>query len=381
MENNSKYRISFFCEFMDKTLEIEFFNYDIRRHIKLIKPVVLIFGIIYMMFLISDYYTIESTFSFRLILTIRTLVLVASVAVYVTIKKMVNYMNLIYLISAYEILAIISFLLIIFQYESLTYLSFFSVIVITLAVYFIPNRLIYTQIISTLFFLTFFIFPAKHIQGIETDELLKIFAYIVILIIYCNIGTYMTNLYKRKQFADRKELLRISITDPLTGVFNRIKFDEEINRWIDYSNRYKKPLCLVIFDVDDFKRVNDRHGHLIGDSVIQLIASTIKKEIRSTDVFARWGGEEFVILLPDTDLHQAKDMTERMRICIKKIKFDKVGSITCSFGLVELREDESTESLLKRADKYLYDAKDCGKNTVISEDGKIGERLNLLATF
>ena len=372
MENTGKYDISFLGEFVDKALEREFFDYDMRRYAKVIGPVALIFGVIYMMFLVADYFVMENSFAFMIILIIRALFLVMSVVVYLSVKKINNYTNLAYLITAYEILAIAGFLVIIYHYESLTILSFFSVMVLTLAVYITPNKLTYAQMVSAFLSLYFFIFHAKHIEGMEASVFWKIVAYNLIIIIYCNIGAYLTNFYKRKQYADSRELLRVSITDPLTGIYNRAKFNQELNQWIEYCNRYGNPLALVIFDIDDFKRINDGYGHLIGDRVIQNIVATIKNAIRNTDVFARWGGDEFVILLPNTDINQAMEMMERMRICIQNSKYDEVENITCSLGLVALRKNENAESLLQRADKLLYDAKDCGKNAVVCEAGRIG---------
>jgi len=367
VEDIRKYEISFFGEFVDKDLERDFFDYDMRRYANVVGPVALIFGVIYMLFFISDYFAIENPFSFIIILVIRAIFLIASVVVYSAIKRINNYANLAYLITAYEILAIIGFLVIVGYYKSLTLLLFLSVMAMTLAVYITPNKFIYTQIIAAFLNLSFLIFYAKHIEGMEISMFFKIVAYNLIILIYCNIGAYLTNYYKRKQFLDSKELLRVSITDPLTGIYNRVKFNVELNQWIDYCNRYGNPHSLVMFDIDDFKRVNDGFGHLMGDHVIQNIALTIKKVIRNTDIFARWGGEEFVILLPNTDIYQAMEITNRMRICIQNNKYDKVENITCSFGLVELRQNENAESLLQRADKYLYEAKACGKNAVVCE--------------
>ncbi len=376
MKKIGKYDISFFGEFVDKSMETEFINYDMKRYVRFIGPVALVFGIIYMLFIVSDYFAIKNPFSFSIILVTRIVVLAISVILYLTVNKIANYTKLTYFITAYESLAIIAFLIIIYQYENLTYLSFFSIMALTLALYITPNRLILTQIISILLCLFFFTFPARNIAGVETPILLRILAYDLILIIYCNIGAYMTNLYKRRQFADSKELLRLSVIDPLTGIYNRAKFDEELNRWISYCNRYEDPLCLIIFDIDNFKRINDTFGHIIGDVVIQNIAATIKNSIRNTDVFARWGGEEFVILLPNTGIQQAMDLAERLRICIQKRKYDKVGNITCSFGLTALKEDDDEQTFMKRVDKFLYEAKSLGKNIVVCEAGIVGKQLN-----
>ena len=367
MENIEKYKINFLCEFVDKDLELEFLNNEMRRYAKIIGPVTIIFGIIYMMFFISDYFTIENSKSIMIIFLIRALFLFVSVVVYIAVKKIDNYVNLAYLISFYELLAIIAFIVILYQYEFLTVLSFFSVVAMMLAIYIIPNKLINSLFIATVLSLSFFIFPAKNIAGIDTAVFLKIIAYDLIILVYCNIGSFLTNFYKRKQFADSRELLRVSITDTLTGIYNRAKFNEELNRWIEYCRRYENPLSLVIFDIDDFKKVNDNHGHFIGDHVLQSIALLIKDIIRNTDIFARWGGEEFVILFPNTEIQQAVEITERIRIFIEKSKYDKVENVTCSFGLVTLRKDEDAESFLKRADNHLYNAKNYGKNIVISE--------------
>ena len=159
---------------MDKSLEREFLNYDMRRYVKVIGPVSLIFGVIYMMFIISDYFSIENSFSFMNILIIRALFLVASVVLYLGVKRINNYTNLTYLITAYEILAVVAFIAIIYQYESITFLSFFSLIAINLAVYVTPNKLTNAQIISAILSLSFFLFHALHIEGLETSVLLKI---------------------------------------------------------------------------------------------------------------------------------------------------------------------------------------------------------------
>jgi diguanylate cyclase (GGDEF)-like protein len=106
---------------------------------------------------------------------------------------------------------------------------------------------------------------------------------------------------------------------------------------------------------------------MAGDKVIQDIVLSIQKKIRSTDIFARWGGEEFAILLPNTSNDQAADMAERMRIEIEKITLSESEIITCSFGIVTLRNNEGAESFIKRGDKLLYEAKRRGKNIVVYE--------------
>jgi diguanylate cyclase (GGDEF)-like protein len=335
----------------------------------------IIFGLICMLFIISDYFAIKSYSSFMVILLTRVLFLMVSIVIYFAVKKINDYSKLVYLITTYEIVFFVSFIVIINQYGSISFISFFSIMAITLAAYIIPNRLINSQIISVLFTLSFFIFYDNHIEHMETSMLLKLIGYSLIFITFGNIQAYLTNFYRRKQFADSRELLRLSVTDSLTGIYNRMKFEQELDWWIDFSKRYGNTLSLVIFDIDNFKNVNDDFGHIIGDAVLKNVTTIIQSAIRNTDIFARWGGDEFVVLLPNTDIEQAIVITERMRICIQKNKYDGVKNVTCSFGLVSLQNNENTESLLRRADKFLYQAKEQGKNTVACEVGKSLEQV------
>lgn len=298
---------------------------------------------------------------------VRLIFLALSVIVYMAMSKIKNFANTFYIITAYEFTAVLAFLIIVNQYETLTFLSFFSVIAMNAAIFIIPNKFINAQFVALFLNIAFFVFPAKHVYGIDSIILIKVILYDIMIITYCNIGFCLNNYYKRKQYADGLELLRLSITDSLTGIFNRAKFNEELKSWTDYFNRYENDISLVFFDIDNFKRVNDNYGHMAGDKVIQDIVLSIQNKIRSTDIFARWEGEEFVILLPNTSNDQAADMAERMRIEIEKITCSESEYITCSFGIVTLRKNESVESFIKRGDKLLYEAKGRGKNIVVFE--------------
>ncbi len=204
----------------------------------------------------------------------------------------------------------------------------------------------------------------RHMQNINLSEFLAGIVYIVIVIALCSIMALRSHHYKRIQYINSKELIRLSITDHLSGIYNRAKLDEELKRWINYSHRYSVPLSIIIFDFDDFKDVNDSYGHLVGDEVLIKAVSIINGIIRESDIFARWGGEEFVILLPNTDKANAMKLAERIRKSIEKGPFEKMSGITCSFGVAQLSSDDDVESLLHKVDEKLYLAKRAGKNVV-----------------
>lgn len=153
-------------------------------------------------------------------------------------------------------------------------------------------------------------------------------------------------------------------TDPLTGLFNRGKFDRLIAAEIMRARRYQSPLALIMFDVDHFKKVNDTLGHQAGDAVLIELSRYIGTRLRATDILARWGGEEFVILCPGTDTAKACQLAEGLRAAIEALNFRKTGAVTCSFGVSAYEDDDTPERLVARADDALYRAKGSGRNRV-----------------
>ncbi|MHB8886840.1 MAG: sensor domain-containing diguanylate cyclase [Methylovirgula sp.] len=161
-----------------------------------------------------------------------------------------------------------------------------------------------------------------------------------------------------------QELKFRATTDPLTGLSNRLKFDQAIAKELLRAERYKAPLSLILFDIDHFKDVNDGYGHLVGDKVLIQLSHLVSSRVRTTDVFARWGGEEFVLLVPGLDAYMAGQLAEKLRDAIAQITFEAVGNITCSFGVAEYTKDSTVDSLVARADEALYRAKINGRNRV-----------------
>jgi diguanylate cyclase (GGDEF)-like protein len=154
-------------------------------------------------------------------------------------------------------------------------------------------------------------------------------------------------------------------TDPLTGLNNRLRFNEAAALEIARSRRYGTALSLVLYDVDHFKNINDTHGHLVGDQVLIELSRFVASRIRHVDVLARWGGEEFAILLPDSHAHAAYQLAVQLRDAIGDAVFDERVSVTCSFGVAQLEPGESEQMLVARADKALYEAKINGRNEVV----------------
>ena len=162
------------------------------------------------------------------------------------------------------------------------------------------------------------------------------------------------------------DLMHLATIDPLTSISNRRKFNEVLDYELQRDARYENDLSLILCDLDHFKHINDKYGHNIGDEVLKEFTQLVSKNIRQTDVFARWGGEEFVLLLPESDISTAIEMAKKLRIATEKHQFTDVGKITASFGVTQLMKDDDEKNFINRADEALYIAKDNGRNKVES---------------
>jgi diguanylate cyclase (GGDEF)-like protein len=165
-------------------------------------------------------------------------------------------------------------------------------------------------------------------------------------------------------------LQKMATTDFLTGIANSRLFSEAGEREVQRARRYRRALALLMIDLDHFKKVNDKYGHAIGDKILVAFAAICKNCLRKADIFGRLGGEEFAILLPETDVSGGKKFAERLRAIVEKSKIkveDKTFQITVSIGVTELQSDDNQiESALRRADDTMYEAKRRGRNQVMT---------------
>jgi len=164
-----------------------------------------------------------------------------------------------------------------------------------------------------------------------------------------------------------KELKQLSRTDSLTGINNRRRFMELGQREILIHQRKERPLSLLMMDLDHFKKVNDRFGHSVGDKALVVMVGLCQEEIRQSDILGRLGGEEFALILPETDLRRAREIAERIRSRLEestKMRDDGVPPMTVSIGVIGFESDETLDGGLERADEYLYKAKKDGRNRV-----------------
>jgi len=154
--------------------------------------------------------------------------------------------------------------------------------------------------------------------------------------------------------------------DCLTGIFNRQHLEIELERALARTQRYVDAAALVMLDIDHFKAINDTYGHNTGDEILQQLTSRVRATLRCEDILGRWGGEEFLALLPGNDAGSALRTAERLRTCIEAETFPEVGRVTISLGATILRPEDDTTTLLARVDQALYEAKTSGGRNAVA---------------
>jgi polar amino acid transport system substrate-binding protein len=172
---------------------------------------------------------------------------------------------------------------------------------------------------------------------------------------------YRQNILKRHNLA----LLEMANTDKLTRLHNRLKLDRSLEELFEHYRRYHRPFSLILLDIDDFKQINDYYGHLAGDRALRTLSDLLKNHLRATDIPGRWGGEEFLILCPETEAGGAMQLANHLRESISRTSIQGIGTLTCSFGVTAIAEGDSSEKVVKRVDDALYKAKNAGKNRVV----------------
>lgn len=356
----------YLAEFRDKALEKEFYNAEITKNLKYVSFTILLAGFVYFLFIIPEYFLIKDVNDFISVLINRSVIFGLLIFLYFKVKRDKEYFSLIYWFTAYEILISLSFLYISNKFPAPDLLiQAFGVMIIILAIFLINNRWLYSIFTSLFVSIGYFVFVAFFFEVIPFSEFSAVIVHILIVIFLSSVSSYSINYYKRVQYLNNIELLKMAENDPLTGIYNKAKFNKEYARLADSAQQRNAFLSVVMFDIDNFKEINDRHGHLVGDTVLTDLTDIVRRNIKKSDIFARWGGEEFVLIFPDIPLMQAIEITERLRKFISEHLFEKCGQVTCSFGVAAFEKDDDLDMVLQLSDERLYMAKNLGKNRVI----------------
>jgi diguanylate cyclase (GGDEF)-like protein len=345
----------------------EYYNYRLFISRKYLGIVAFITAVFNLMLLVPDLTLIGDVSKRTIIIIVRSVFSFMLFGVFFLVNRIKTFRMFSIIISSCELISIVNFLLVFILYDSPDLLiQAMGMITIVIIVFTVPNRWTYMLVSSILGLLGFVICASLFIESGGLNEFAASATYISVAVILCSISAWNTEKHQRKEFFARVELKRICTTDYLTNTASRFKIEEEADRWIDFCHRNGLPLCMVFIDVDNLKSINDVYGHQKGDSVLAEMANLMRSQLHGSDVLARWGGDEFVLLLPNVTLENAVAICERIRESIYNYDFVEDVKVTCSFGVVAMKENSVFESMVRESDKLMYRGKKTGKNKVIS---------------
>ncbi|MEA2090774.1 MAG: diguanylate cyclase [Campylobacterota bacterium] len=221
----------------------------------------------------------------------------------------------------------------------------------------------YMLIVAAILIMSYFEMISLKYSTIELRQTLVVFTVLIYLTFY----NEQLKKHFHQEIQENNEMLqRISKTDHLTGLANRLHTTKFLEDEYERSQRYDRATSLIMVDIDHFKTINDNYGHLKGDDVLIKIADIFKQHIRQNDLAGRWGGEEFLIICPETTLEGAKALAEKFRVQIEQTDYGLKEAVTGSFGVVQYQKGDSLKKFILQADDFLYKAKGEGRNRVIS---------------
>lgn len=348
---------------------------------------------LFMLFGVVDYIMLGVDGNFPVLIAMRIAVFTACMALVVSLYRRPSLIDNPLPVNLICLLLISSVLLVIPLRPETVESQLTAMVAVSVAIYlFIPNT-IFWMLLLNLYLVTGFLLALALWSDIPTTSLLAAFMVLMLPNVIGWLTARRLNRLQREQFAALKavqeanrhlqveikqrrqlesDLRRLAQTDDLTGLNNRRWFMELAAQELRRARRQKTPLSLCMLDLDFFKSINDREGHAMGDKILVLVADLCQRQLRESDIIGRFGGEEFIIALPDTALTGAREIGERLRACIENSQLpDELPAInlTVTIGISQIKTgEESLEPAILRADRALYHGKHQGRNRVVTEE-------------
>lgn len=357
VSNNSE------CLTLDK--RSAYFDYKLHATQAYVYKLLIGVSIINLLLLIPDLAIIENSNAKICISILRPVYSLVLFILSYRIKVIKSYKSFFVINSVCELIAVAIFLFVFCQYSQPNFMIQSMGLVTLIIIFFLfPNRWINMLSIALAGSVGFFICASVLEKSMFFNEYLAAAAYVIIAIFLCGSSAISAEKHQYREFTSKTKLEHLSSTDFLTDTANRSKMIYEAEGWMTLCRQQKQPLSLIFIDVDDLKLINDVYGHTAGDSVLSDLAKLIRCQLHSLDILARWGGDEFVVLLPNVSLDEAISFSESVETDIRKTAFCQQIRVTCSFGIVEMHEDSTFDTMICQADKLMYDGKLHGKDNV-----------------
>ena len=384
----NEYQISkWLAEFSDRDMEASFQNHVQTILTRQLRTALMVWGVLLMLFAIPDYIALGLTRSFYYLLGYRIAMLMVLLTFTLMITPATSIFRISYPVMWFIIVYLSGFMLFFIYRPDAVYLVIGVLMIQLLALLvFIPIRFImafYAAVYAVICILL-----TRFVLGTTMENMIALF---IILLLPVGVGALTANrlgMMHRREFAlwamtqkinrqleneiERRikletVLKELAATDPLTGLYNRREYDLLFKHEIERAKRMNTPLSVGIIDLDHFKKINDTYGHSAGDEVLKQTAVLFRENLRSMDIIGRWGGEEFIILLPGIAIDQANLTGNRLLQALESTNID-AGTvsikITATIGLTQLLRDDNMDKVIRRADDALYKGKEAGRNRV-----------------
>ena len=352
----------------DKGLRQEYESSYLMQNQRFVGFLALAAGMLQLILLFPDLSHIKQASGKTLVLVIRMIISISALVFSgVCLRRAFKSFRVFsWTVSLLECAAIISFLIVFHLYEPPHYfIQAMGMILLIMIIFFVPNQWI-MMVSLTISGMSAFTLSAWLKLGsiLPLNEFLAGLFYMSAVVGLCTIVSYTLDLRGFNEYLIKQELIRLNSIDPLTKAYNRRKLTADFDLWSAYSRRYHQPLSLALLDIDLFKSINDDHGHQKADQVLINFISLIKEQLRKTDILARWGGDEFVILFPGIGPERAEEVLYRIQQHLRDKPLADSICVTCSFGVTGLRPDADLDALIHEADELMYQAKKSGGDCI-----------------
>lgn len=345
-----------------------YFSYQLAAWRRYLYRACLVIGLFNEALLIPDLLLVKGIGSRLLIVALRTLFTVLLVTFSLFSSRVRAGRSYYRLVTAGELFAVAIFLFVLLQYEKPNFMiQAAGLYVIILVVFLFPNRYRNMFAVSFLGIAGFLSLSCFVVGGVGINELAAGVVYFAATLYICSIYAIARDRQQYREFLSKTQLMQMSYTDQLTKASSRNRLFSEFARWQKSCRRRQKPLSLALFDIDHFKSVNDRFGHVLADGVLVELVRLTRIHLRNTDLLVRWGGDEFVILFPETAPEDAGKVLERIRRAVGRHLFAQRIPITCSFGIAGMEGESTLDSMIQKADDLMYQGKKLGGDRVESK--------------
>ncbi len=358
-------------EFEDRMLEQEYQRAQIIQSLAYMRMLSFSLGILFFLFIIADYITNSNAATILFILANRTLVCLAAFGLYWVLSVSKRYELFFFLYNLVFFITAILLCFICVSYESPNFMiQTMGLMVLMLVAFMITNRWVSKVASSILIAVAFFIITSLAHSDLRSNELAAAIVFTTLVLVLRAVSTYKNEAQRRMLYLNGRQLEILSKTDSMTGLFNRDTLQCDLSRRIAEAESAGDDFGIVLFDIDDFKIINDTYGHLAGDKVLLEIVGQIKGLLQEEYSMYRWGGEEFIILFPGFSQDSCIEFSDKFCRTIDELIFEESIRVTCSFGIACYSKGDTVQTMLDRADKNLYVAKSSGKNCVAIDGAK-----------